>query len=93
MLRTLYLTTYTKVRLTVNEMPLTLLRIPTLNIQLMKCFILYILLRIPRLDKQLMKCFVLYILLRIPSLGKLLMKCFVFYILLHLFNQGIRSKI
>ena len=66
MFRTLYLTTYTKVGYTVNEMPLTLLRIPTLNKQLMKCFILYILLRIPRLDKQLMKCFVLYILLRIP---------------------------
>ena len=49
-------------------MPLILLRIPSLNKQLMKWFVLYILLRIPRLDKQLMKCFVLYILLHIPSL-------------------------
>ena len=74
MLRTLYFTMYTKV--TVNKC-FILLRIPTLNKQLMKCFVLYILLRIPRLDKQLMKCFVLYILLRIPRLNKQLMKCFV----------------
>ena len=55
MLRTLYFTTYTKV----NEMKCfvlyILLRIPRLDKQLMKCFVL----------KQLMKCFT--ILLRIPS--------------------------
>ena len=36
MLRTLYFTTYSKVRETVNEMLRILLRIPTLNKQLMK---------------------------------------------------------
>ena len=44
MLHTIYFTTYTKVRKTVNEMLRIFLRIPTLNKQLMKCFVLYILL-------------------------------------------------
>ena len=60
MLHTLYFTMHAKVRQTVNEMPLILLRIPSLNKQLMKWFILYILLRIPRLDKQLTKCLLFY---------------------------------
>ena len=42
MLHTLYFTTYTKVRRTVIEMLGILLRIPTLNKQLMKWFLLYI---------------------------------------------------
>ena len=67
MLRTVYFPVHIKVRLTVNEMLLILLRVPTLNKQLMKCFVLYILLRIPRLDKHLMKCFLLHILQRIPT--------------------------
>ena len=43
MLHTIYFTTYTKVRKTVNEMLRIFLRIPTLNKQLMKWFVLYIL--------------------------------------------------
>ena len=62
-----------------------LLRIPTLNKQLMKWFVLYIYFSMHiRLDKQLMKCFVPYILLHIPSLKKQLTKCFVLFILLRI---------
>ena len=76
----LYFTTYSKVRETVNEMLRILLRIPTLNKQLMKCFVLYIFTTYTKVRKTVNE--MPLILLPIATLNKQLMKCFILHILL-----------